>query len=691
MARQVVLVGPGPAAGLGKSGPATRAETEAAWASAVSTGSGHLRLTMGGRALDDAKLLQWCEWFEGYYAKSVARSHKGLVRDADFSNNLLTSKGVSSLCAMFQKLKLPVGSLKLHRNRIEKGDGLAEFFSWCDPREMHLSHNLLDTASARNIVLAAIRAANEAGVPRYPRSGQSPLWLRLEGNDRVIARDLGQELTSALSAMGKSLREAICEVTGDSHCNPGCCSREGTTPQVHLTYLRLFENQGRGGCAPAVRRPVLARPAPVPAGAVSASGAGGAQPSKAPWVAAAASGAATRGDAAKGDGAKPAAWAVAAAGAAPWLPGAASADAKAGASVEGVSTAGADAVAGAKAQDPMHEVKPVAPKAWGRSAAPTARAAPAPAQAPAAPKVPKASCAGDFPALGGSSAPKNSGGTSKPKAVPPPPPPGREAAAAPTTWLQKAAEPRTSKAADYKPPPRAVPPPPPQERRMEPEVAEGRGCTVRKDAAAGSAVVEVSSAEGFEAAWAEAQVAFAAMSTWSGASRRQGCAGVIINGQCAELERRTEVPPSFLVTWGSEVESKEPIPAGDVAEMIDSLCERSFSSSAGAALGTEEAAAAEESPKVPRQMMAVKEYVAEANGYLDVSRGDILDAYLHTAAPGDQGCTYAVYLYARNETGSGGWVPYKVLWEYNVDDDGRPWLYDPSTGTRTWVDELTDA
>ena len=237
--------------------PATRQQLETAWATSVTHSSGgSLSIQMGSKGFSDDMAKRWSEWFKTNLSTLAGGNPKAAGGDVNFSGNELTSVGLSHLVGVFQEIGMPVSIFKLHKNMIESADALVEFLNWeagC-LKELHLSHNRLDTMAAKNIIVAAVFATDEQNAPKYPRRGVTPLWLRLENNDRINVKSLGQELKAALGRQGKTIRKTICEVDGRTTCNSGQCACYATPPALHLTYLKLFEQLGAGDASgPSVR------------------------------------------------------------------------------------------------------------------------------------------------------------------------------------------------------------------------------------------------------------------------------------------------------------------------------------------------------------------------------------------------------------------------------------------------------
>ena len=103
-----------------------------------------------------------------------------------------------------------------------------------------MSHNQLNSKSIFEIVIAAASAKDSEGNHRYPRSGTSPLWLRLEGNRQNAAESeqLAVDITEKLNLIGRPLWRSICVVDGQTQCGPNrCCAKLSAPPAMHLTYM----------------------------------------------------------------------------------------------------------------------------------------------------------------------------------------------------------------------------------------------------------------------------------------------------------------------------------------------------------------------------------------------------------------------------------------------------------------------
>ena len=229
--------------------PATQQQLETAWATSVTHNSGgSLSIRMAHKGFSDDMVKRWLEWFKTNLSMLAGGNRKAAGVEVNFSENEITSIGLSHLVGVFQEIGMTVSTLKLHKNMIEHGDAVVELLQRKRGhlRELHLSHNRLDTTAAKNIIVAAVFATDEQHAPKYPGRGGTPLWLRLENNDRINVKGLGQELKVALGRKGKTIRKTICEVDGRTACNTGQCVCHATPPAIHLTYLKLFNQLAAG-------------------------------------------------------------------------------------------------------------------------------------------------------------------------------------------------------------------------------------------------------------------------------------------------------------------------------------------------------------------------------------------------------------------------------------------------------------
>ena len=229
--------------------PATPQQLETAWATnVIHRSSGSVSIQMASKGFIDDMVKRWSEWFKTNLSMLAGGNRKAAGVEVNFSENEITSIGLSHLFGVFQEIGMTVSTLKLHKNMIESEDALVELLKWKPGRltELHLSHNRLDTTAAKNIIVAAVFATDEQHAPKYPGRGGTPLWLRLENNDRINVKGLGQELKVALGRKGKTIRKTICEVDGWTACNTGQCVCHATPPAIHLTYLKLFNQLAAG-------------------------------------------------------------------------------------------------------------------------------------------------------------------------------------------------------------------------------------------------------------------------------------------------------------------------------------------------------------------------------------------------------------------------------------------------------------
>lgn len=88
-------------------------------------------------------------------------------------------------------------------------------------------------------------------------------------------------------------------------------------------------------------------------------------------------------------------------------------------------------------------------------------------------------------------------------------------------------------------------------------------------------------------------------------------------------------------------------------------------------------------------MLVIRDYDAEADGYLSVSKGEHVNVYLQFQGHGDAGCVWPTYVFAKVDTEDRhGWLPPHVAWERYYNENGRAWAHDASTGDFTWEDEI---
>lgn len=86
-------------------------------------------------------------------------------------------------------------------------------------------------------------------------------------------------------------------------------------------------------------------------------------------------------------------------------------------------------------------------------------------------------------------------------------------------------------------------------------------------------------------------------------------------------------------------------------------------------------------------MVVAQSYQGEAKDYLSVSAGSQVRAMIDTPHCGDSTCAWPTYVFCSHGTAT-GWVPQQLLWRCFVDENGRRWACDDSTGNWCWVDEM---
>jgi len=162
----------------------------------------------------------------------------------------------------------------------------------------------------------------------------------------------------------------------------------------------------------------------------------------------------------------------------------------------------------------------------------------------------------------------------------------------------------------------------------------------------------------------------------------------------APAEQRGGVTDDFFEDEHVATTEQEGTPANDApspAMIGETACEAS-AARVGEPKAPKEAEAADEVSLQVRT--AVKNYIAEGDGYLAVVTGDVVEMYkgVEAPAPADD-CAFPIYGFGllrhrqryteagiASSVGDSGWVPMQVVWERYVDGTGAPWLYDPLTG-----------
>jgi len=150
---------------------------------------------------------------------------------------------MSRLLKTLQDCNIVALVLKLHHNRLQGSGALASFLEFCQGslKELHLSHNELDTQAAAEIMLGAAAAKEPNGNHCYPQpmngsSGSAaPLWLRLERN-MVDPRLLTEQVEPAFAALNRS-SNLLCS-SSRCGCTPRCCMKHrDNPPAVHIKFL----------------------------------------------------------------------------------------------------------------------------------------------------------------------------------------------------------------------------------------------------------------------------------------------------------------------------------------------------------------------------------------------------------------------------------------------------------------------
>lgn len=86
-------------------------------------------------------------------------------------------------------------------------------------------------------------------------------------------------------------------------------------------------------------------------------------------------------------------------------------------------------------------------------------------------------------------------------------------------------------------------------------------------------------------------------------------------------------------------------------------------------------------------MVSTQDYYAESEAYMSVTVGTQLRAVIDSPHCGDAKCAWPTYVYC-SQGAVAGWVPQQLLWRCYIDDSGRRWACDDSTGSWCWVDEM---
>mmetsp|Transcript_151994 Transcript_151994/g.269281 ORF Transcript_151994/g.269281 Transcript_151994/m.269281 type:complete len:900 (-) Transcript_151994:61-2760(-) len=222
---------------------------EAEWQDCVriDEGARQVKVEMAGWALEDDDMDEWCSWFGAHLERAAVRTAVGTsvkftAKEVDFSDNELTSVGMTKLLDVLMKYQIAVLILKLHHNRIISAGNLSMFLAACKGtlRELHLSHNELSTSAAGQIMIAAAAVKDADGNPSYPQptkggEGLTPFWLRMEQNF-IDHKLLSEAVESAFAELGRPGR-LFCSINGRG-CTPRCCMRyRDDPPAVHVKFL----------------------------------------------------------------------------------------------------------------------------------------------------------------------------------------------------------------------------------------------------------------------------------------------------------------------------------------------------------------------------------------------------------------------------------------------------------------------
>lgn len=217
---------------------------------------GMVDISLPGRNMTDEDVARWCHSARPQLA-SLASDAPSLCADTvDLAGNRISSTGLVALVDILLDLRLYVRVFKLHKNVLgsKAVSALARYVACC-PRpveELHLSHNVIDTAGAAALVEAIVSAGSPLQ-PTYPsrdeRGRFRPVWLRLEHN-RVRAPgellDSGGPVQQALARIRRDRGfacqpdvPALCGAPDGCGCRSRNCGfqRDALGPVVHLPFL----------------------------------------------------------------------------------------------------------------------------------------------------------------------------------------------------------------------------------------------------------------------------------------------------------------------------------------------------------------------------------------------------------------------------------------------------------------------
>jgi len=208
----------------------------------VNESAREVRISMVKCGMTDEDMEPWCAWFADR-VNTAFDGAGGVAREVNFAENKLTAWGVSQLFEMLRDSKIAVQVLKLYKNRIESGEGVAEHIRNCEGalKELHLSHNELDNDAVEEIIVATAACLKHGKTcyPHMPPGGglPQPLWLRLEQNLLDCAALL-ESVPKAIEMVGvKRSGNMLCPAKG-AGCMPRCCSRhQPSPPVVHVKFL----------------------------------------------------------------------------------------------------------------------------------------------------------------------------------------------------------------------------------------------------------------------------------------------------------------------------------------------------------------------------------------------------------------------------------------------------------------------
>jgi hypothetical protein len=213
-----------------------------------------VKIAMAAQSMTNEIVVRWCSWFCKHCDKNFGKDCEPIVaKRVDFSSNKLQATGISKLLETLSARNVSTQVLMLHHNQLEEGSPVASYLSFCAGalRELHLSHNWLDTAGAADIILAAAKLRSAQGPVNRPSfaypwhtaaSGSMvPLWLRIEQN-YIDNAQLHEVMRPAIKRL-KGRGEVLCNAAG-SRCTPQwCCKTFDQPPAVHAKNLGAQGNQ----------------------------------------------------------------------------------------------------------------------------------------------------------------------------------------------------------------------------------------------------------------------------------------------------------------------------------------------------------------------------------------------------------------------------------------------------------------